>query len=87
MSAAIDCRACRGPLCDHDVILGRLLGCESAGLCLGCLAFAFDLPPDRLAEGAVAHLRKKPCLWLPFQRRPACGCRLGEAVVADGRCA
>ena len=76
------CSACGGARCDHDGILARLLGCEDAGLCLDCLAFAFGLEKGRFARGAVAHLRKKSCLWLAFERASGCGCSLEDATCA-----
>jgi hypothetical protein len=77
------CSACGGPRCDHENVLSRLLGCERSDLCLHCLAFAFGLEPARFARGAVAHLRKKSCLWLEFERTRACRCELARA--GEGR--
>ncbi|MBI2922166.1 MAG: hypothetical protein HYY18_14025 [Planctomycetes bacterium] len=74
------CTACGGSRCDHEGILARLLGCEEAGLCLDCLAFAFGLEKGRFARGAVAHLRKKSCLWVAFERARGCGCSLEHAT-------
>jgi len=77
------CSACGGPRCEHEAVLGRLLGCADAGLCLDCISFAFGLEPDRLAHGAVLHLRKKSCLWLAFDRERGCGCRLDRVRSAS----
>jgi hypothetical protein len=39
---------------------------------------------DRFARHAVLHLKKKACLWLPFEKVERCGCRLGaERPTAD----
>ncbi len=73
------CSACGGSRCAHDTVLARLLGCEDAGLCFSCIAFSFGLEEERFASGAVAHLRKKSCLWLSFERAAGCGCRLDRA--------
>ena len=73
------CSACGAARCSHDSVLSRLLGCEDSALCFGCLAFTFGLDPSRFATGAVAHLRKKSCLWLSFEKRRGCGCALEKA--------
>lgn len=85
VSLHASCSACGGSRCPHDAVLARLLGCEEAGLCFGCLAFTFGLEEERFARGAVAHLRKKSCLWMPFERAAGCGCRLEEARAAAFR--
>ncbi|MEK7468095.1 MAG: hypothetical protein AAB074_11830 [Planctomycetota bacterium] len=73
------CSACGASRCAHDAVLSRLLGCEEAGLCFGCLAFSFGVEEARFATGAVAHLRKKSCLWLSFDRAAGCDCALDRA--------
>lgn len=83
------CAGCGASRCAHDDVLARLLGCESSELCLGCLSFAFGVEPGRFARGAVAHLQKKSCLWLAFERVCGCGCVLERAKrdweVASGK--
>jgi hypothetical protein len=73
------CSACGASRCAHDAVLSRLLGCEDAGLCFSCLAFSFGVEEGRFATGAVAHLRKKSCLWLSFERAAGCDCALERA--------